>query len=323
MAHLSETFIGEHTTLMHNTHRQPRSGSVQFITRRVAVGIAAVVAFSASTVALAGGSALTDRGAQGKKSGTVVERAHVTRELSKLNASAAQMEPRIASLSSHVGEMRDVHARLKKSKASKHALKKVSKDLESHDGLGGPELPARPCVESTNGHSAQGIEGTRLHIACLTETLELLEQEAAMHKTVLSSVPGRLPVDGARFRSRFGNRIDPFKHRVNFHSGIDLAAKTGTPILATAGGRVVFSGQKNGYGKVIEIDHGNQLVTRYAHASRLIAKKGDVVEPRQHIADVGSTGRSTGPHLHFEVLEKGVATDPTTYLSLFEGTTYG
>ena len=74
---------------------------------------------------------------------------------------------------------------------------------------------------------------------------------------------------------------------------------------------------------MIEIDHGNQFVTRYGHASRLIAKKGDVVQPRQHIADVGSTGRSTGPHLHFEVLENGEAIDPSHYLNLFEGSSYG
>lgn len=317
---------------MLNLDRHLRSGSIQFTTRRTALGIAAAAAFGASTIALAGGLAIggrmAERGTEAKQGTNEVQRAHVADELTKLNASVAQMEPRIASLSSHVGELRSFHARLKTSKVSQRALKRNAKDRKLHDGMGGPELPPRPCAGPANERSARGaeaekVEGTRLQVACLAETLEQLEEEAKMHTAAFSSLPGRLPVDGARFRSRFGNRADPFNRRLHFHSGIDLAARTGTPIRATAGGRVIFSGQKAGYGKVIEIDHGNQIVTRYGHASRLIAKKGDLVQPRQHIADVGSTGRSTGPHLHFEVLEDGVATDPTAYLSLFEGSSFG
>ena len=80
---------------------------------------------------------------------------------------------------------------------------------------------------------------------------------------------------------------------------------------------MVYAGEKSGYGHVVEIDHGNGLVTRYAHASRLIVREGDVVLPRQHIADVGSTGRSTGPHLHMEVLENGAPINPAGYMALF------
>ena len=97
----------------------------------------------------------------------------------------------------------------------------------------------------------------------------------------------------------------------------------GTPILATAGGRVIYAGEKDGYGNVVEVDHGNGLVTRYAHASRVIVREGDVVLPRQHIADVGSTGRSTGPHLHMEVLENGAPVNPAGYLGLFDGHPHG
>ena len=130
-------------------------------------------------------------------------------------------------------------------------------------------------------------------------------------------------MQNGRLGSPFGNRRDPFHNRLRFHSGIDLKAPTHTPILASAGGRVTYSGQKPGYGNVIEIDHGNDLVTRYGHASRLVAKQGDLVLPRQHIANVGSTGRSTGPHLHFEVLQSGEPVDPWEYLRLFGETLDG
>ena len=147
--------------------------------------------------------------------------------------------------------------------------------------------------------------------------MTVLEREAVAHANAWASIPGRAPIDGARFSSSFGNRMDPFNSHLGFHSGIDLAAPNGTPILATAGGRVIYAGEKSGYGQVVEIDHGNGLVTRYAHASRLAVREGELVLPRQHIADVGSTGRSTGPHLHMEVLENGSPINPAGYMALF------
>jgi len=113
----------------------------------------------------------------------------------------------------------------------------------------------------------------------------------------------------------FGNRDDPFTGRRAFHSGLDFAAEKGTAIHAAAGGTVVSAGFRSDYGWVVEIDHGNGLRTRYAHASRLLVKAGDVVAPGETIAAVGTTGRSTGPHLHFEVLRSGEATDPRRYLA--------
>ncbi|MGJ7510472.1 M23 family metallopeptidase [Variovorax sp. GT1P44] len=324
---------------MFSADRHLTNGTVQFVTRRTAWAIAAT-GVGASALALAAGVAIgarsaapvaeSNQNASEVESTNSIELSFVVGELDKLNASVAQLEPRIARLTTHVSELRGLQARLKTSKASSRVLKHVSAHPKSHEGMGGPALPPRPCTDPKKTAvaekpevAADAVDGTRHQVACLAETLEQLEHEALMHKAAWSALPGRLPVDGARFGSPFGNRIDPFNRNLHFHSGIDLAARTGTPIHATAGGRVIFAGQKSGYGKVIEIDHGNQLVTRYGHASRLIAKKGDVVLPRQHIADVGSTGRSTGPHLHFEVLENGEAIDPSSYLSVFEGSSYG
>lgn len=129
--------------------------------------------------------------------------------------------------------------------------------------------------------------------------------------------PGREPVRGAPVISSFGNRIDPFTRTRAFHSGIDYPAPKGTPIYASAGGRVIYSGYRAQYGNTVEIDHGGGLVTRYAHASALLVKVGQVVMPGEQIAKVGSTGRSTGPHLHFEILRDGRFVDPKVYLATF------
>lgn len=115
--------------------------------------------------------------------------------------------------------------------------------------------------------------------------------------------------------SDFGWRIDPFTGRKSFHPGIDFAAEIGTPIYAAANGVVVYSGFYPEYGNMVEIDHGNGLTSRYAHTSKVLVKVGDIVLRGQKIALVGSTGRSTGPHLHFEVRYKGVALDPAKFLA--------
>jgi len=127
-------------------------------------------------------------------------------------------------------------------------------------------------------------------------------------------VPTQEPVLGGNLGSAFGWRIDPFNGRSALHTGLDFASETGTPIHAAAGGVVVTQEFHPGYGNLIEVDHGNDLVTRYAHASRVMVKKGDLVRRGQVIAEVGSTGRSTGPHLHFEVLVQGVYQDPKKFL---------
>jgi murein DD-endopeptidase MepM/ murein hydrolase activator NlpD len=122
-------------------------------------------------------------------------------------------------------------------------------------------------------------------------------------------------LDDAEMVSGFGNRDDPLDGRRAFHAGLDFAATAGTAIHAAAGGTVTYAGVKADLGRVVEIDHGNGLSTRYAHASVLWVKPGDFVAPGDAIAAVGSTGRSTGAHLHFEVLHHGEAVNPRRYLA--------
>ena len=119
-----------------------------------------------------------------------------------------------------------------------------------------------------------------------------------------------------RISSGFGERKDPLTGANRFHHGMDIAAKAGTPVYPASKGTVVFSGVKGGYGNMVEILHDDGLVTRYGHNAENTVKQGDVVTPSQAIAFVGSTGRSTGPHLHFEVLKDGKALDPGSLYSM-------
>ncbi|MDN5418962.1 MAG: M23 family metallopeptidase, partial [Acinetobacter sp.] len=120
--------------------------------------------------------------------------------------------------------------------------------------------------------------------------------------------------DMKRVSSDFGGRT--MGGRAEHHSGLDLSAPSGTPIYATGPGIVTKSGWGTGYGQYVEINHGNGYITRYAHASRLIARVGDQVKAGEHIANVGCTGRCTGPHLHYEVVKDGQRKNPSSYLAM-------
>jgi len=148
-----------------------------------------------------------------------------------------------------------------------------------------------------------------------TDLFTVMESRLFDQKIKSMMVPTQQPVPAAHVGSAFGWRIDPFTGRNALHTGLDFQADPGTPILAAAGGVVVAHETHPAYGNMVEVDHGNNLVTRYAHASRLWVKKGDLVKRGQKIAEVGTTGRSTGPHLHFEVMVQGVPQDPQKFLT--------
>jgi murein DD-endopeptidase MepM/ murein hydrolase activator NlpD len=148
------------------------------------------------------------------------------------------------------------------------------------------------------------------------DKLGALESLFTLENAKKKLIPTMLPVIGGGYSSNFGWRIDPFTGQHSHHEGIDFAGSEGAPILAAAGGIVVYAEHHPQYGNMVEIDHGNDLVTRYAHASRLQVKVGDMVLRGAKIAEVGSTGRSTGAHLHFEVRQRGVAVNPTQFLQL-------
>ncbi|MCC5884872.1 MAG: M23 family metallopeptidase [Gammaproteobacteria bacterium] len=127
------------------------------------------------------------------------------------------------------------------------------------------------------------------------------------------------PVDKGWQSSGFGRRVDPFSGQMAFHSGLDFAAPKGSKVRAVAGGVVVFSGRRGAYGNLVEINHGNGYSTRYAHSNQNLVAVGDVVRKGDVIATVGSSGRATGPHVHFEVLKDGRSVDPARYVARRSG----
>jgi murein DD-endopeptidase MepM/ murein hydrolase activator NlpD len=168
--------------------------------------------------------------------------------------------------------------------------------------IGGPFVPVKlPADAGTFERQLYRINLTRAQMQRLNATLAL--------------VPYRKPVVGeVEFTSGFGVRSDPFLGRPAMHTGLDFRAATGDPVRATANGKVVSSGWMGGYGRMVEIDHGNGLSTRYGHLSEIHVKVGDVIKIGQVIGAVGSTGRSTGPHLHYETRIDGEAVDPQKFL---------
>ncbi len=171
-----------------------------------------------------------------------------------------------------------------------------------------------------SGHSLtmEELQATLSELDKLTDQrvdlMTVMESRLFDQKIKKMLVPTQEPVVGGNLGSAFGWRIDPVNGRSALHTGLDFPSEPGTAILASAGGVVVTQAYDGAYGNVVEVSHGNDLMTRYAHASRVLVKKGDLVKRGQKIAEVGNTGRSTGPHLHFEVLVRGVFQDPQKFL---------
>jgi hypothetical protein len=185
-------------------------------------------------------------------------------------------------------------------------------DIPKSDGRGGVLVSARSLSMEELQATLDELERATNQRVDLMTVLESRLFDQHIRKKM---IPTHAPVTGRPLGSAFGWRVDPITGQSALHTGLDFQADTGTPILAAAGGVVVTQEYHPAYGNMIEVDHGNQLMTRYAHASRTMVKQGDIVKRGQKIAEVGTTGRSTGPHLHFEVLVQGVYQDPQKFLS--------
>jgi murein DD-endopeptidase MepM/ murein hydrolase activator NlpD len=179
-------------------------------------------------------------------------------------------------------------------------------------GQGGPFIPsATPSFEQLDTQIRR-LGDVADHQADL---FILFESRLLERKLQSLLVPSTSPVTDVPPGSGFGFRTDPFTGRPALHTGLDFPADVGTPILAAAGGVVISTEPHPAYGNLVELDHGRGLITRYAHAHRVHVKAGDIVKRGQKIAEVGNTGRSTGPHLHFEVLVEGVPQNPARFLA--------
>jgi murein DD-endopeptidase MepM/ murein hydrolase activator NlpD len=202
--------------------------------------------------------------------------------LEEIASNAAERSERIAAVLEEVG--RD-----------------IPKEAGNEDAMGGPFVPMPSDVDPETFRD--GVELATAEV----ERFETLQETA-------SGLPLMTPMSRASITSRFGVRKDPFRRRPAMHTGIDFRAPSGEPAKATAPGRVITAGYSRGYGYMVEIDHGDGLTTRFAHLSKIVAKKGQTVAKGDIIGRTGSTGRSTGPHLHYEIRVNGRAIDPMTFI---------
>lgn len=173
-------------------------------------------------------------------------------------------------------------------------------------GQGGPFIPGDALDEPNP------VEAVRASLAGLDLQIERWERLQAL----LSNLPLAAPLEQYRITSTFGKRRDPINGKTSKHHGIDFKAALGTPVLSTAPGKVVFAGRRGGLGRLVEIDHGYGIRSRYAHLKKLEVKRGDLVSHRQKIGLLGTSGRSTGAHVHYEVLVQGRARDPLKFLEV-------
>ena len=182
-------------------------------------------------------------------------------------------------------------------------------------GRGGAESTL-PTYDLSLGDISRQVDLLTRQMDDRTEKLGILDSLMIVDSAKKKLLPSILPVEGGWYSSNFGWRIDPFNGVRAFHEGMDFMAETGTEAHAAAGGVVAFADFHPQYGNMIEIDHGNGLITRYAHLSKRLVKVGDVVLSGGIIGQVGNTGRATGPHLHFEVRQNGAPLNPVRFLRL-------
>lgn len=181
-------------------------------------------------------------------------------------------------------------------------------------GLGGAQSTLLPPQNLTLAEFGEKVSILSRQMENRTDLLGVLEAQLFEQTVKKKAMPTMMPVNAPFNASGFGMRIDPITGQNAMHEGIDFIADSGMPVIAAAGGVVQFAGFHPQYGNMIDIDHGNDLVTRYAHLSKLMVKEGNILWRGRRIANSGNTGRTTGPHLHFEVHFRGAPQNPARFL---------
>lgn len=227
-----------------------------------------------------------------------------------------ELQERLDALASRVGQMNAHVIRLdalgRRLTEMAH-LDKGEFNFNSAPAVGGPEGLVEGALVSSPDISAM-LDGLTRQIKDRERQLNVLESLISTRNLSRQIVPGGRPVTQGWISSYFGQRTDPFTGRNVHHRGVDFAGPSGAQVVAVAAGVVTYAKDRFGYGKTVEINHGNGYVTRYAHNQRVLVDPGDTIQKGQAIALIGSTGRSTGPHLHFEVLKQGRAVDPMSFV---------
>ncbi len=307
-------FVGRH-------HRQPKQFALTGA-RLAFAGLSVVFAFVLVFVAglMAGGNDVRNQ----DSSVVILQQEAVNNwkqqlaeQKAKIGEVKVQAQQQIDALTLRLGEMQ---ARLLRLDAlgqrltSEARLEQSEFDFTAKPAQGGPE---EGVVESYSlpdlNELLEQIEG---QITDREQQLELLNEFLVTRNIREQLIVSGSPLsDGGWLSSRYGYRSDPFTGRRAWHAGVDFAGKEGSEIVAVASGVVTWSEDKNGYGNLVEINHGDGLVTRYGHCKEVLVKTGDIVQKGQSIALMGSTGRSTGPHVHYEVLKEGKPLNPEKYIN--------
>ncbi|MGH8078338.1 MAG: peptidoglycan DD-metalloendopeptidase family protein, partial [Lysobacter sp.] len=268
----------------------------QFGARRPAIAIALVLATGVSVGASAG---FVDNG---------LLRRQVNQQQAQIDATRRDAQREVNALAARLGELQAEANRLN---ALGERLTRIGQlqdgefDFDKPVGVGG----AGPVRDMPKVELDAGMNQLDAKFKASGEQLSVLESLLFNRQLDMNAVPSREPID-SYITSSDGRRADPIRGGRAFHKGIDFEADVGDPVLAVADGVVSFSGERSGYGYTVEIDHGNGYVTRYAHNSRLERKVGELIRAGSEIAKAGSTGRSTGAHVHFEVWENGAVVNP-------------
>lgn len=260
-------------------------------------------------------------GVQLGRGGDPIEQAShwgATLEEQRLQVLAArrELQERLDALATRVGQMNAHVIRLDalgRRLTEMANLDKGEFNFDAAPAVGGPEGLVEGAVATSPDLTAMLDDLTR-QIKDRERQLSVLESMISTRNLSRQIVPGGRPVTQGWISSYFGHRADPFTGRKAFHRGVDFAGPAGAQVVAVASGVVTYTKERFGYGKTVEINHGNGYVTRYAHNQRVLVGVGETVKKGQPIALIGSTGRSTGPHLHFEVLKQGRAVDPMSFV---------
>ncbi|MFC7300801.1 M23 family metallopeptidase [Cognatiluteimonas weifangensis] len=273
--------------------RQPAVAALVLLAAGIAVGAGARTAVGFAQVALL--------------------QQHATQQQAQLDGLRDQAQRELNALAARLGELQAEANRLN---ALGERLTRVGQlgdgefDFDAPVGVGG----AGPTRDMPVAELRAGLGQLDAQFRTSGAQLSVLESLLFNRKLEQDATPSRVPIANTYITSGFGGRADPFGGGAAFHKGMDFHARTGDPVTAVADGVVSYAAVRSGYGKVVEIDHGNGYVTRYAHNSRLLVQVGDLVRSGQQVARAGSTGRSTGAHVHFEVWDHGRVVNPRKFL---------
>lgn len=237
----------------------------------------------------------------------------------QLKKNERQLQASLGELSKTLDEAR---SHLSKSQEQLSSMEELARQqnltLPKSPGLGGPaphpvSVPSLPPPDGKVGDLASGIAELKARADSIYTQTQGVGSVLKPRLEQMSHIPSLWPVKGF-ITSGFGNRQDPIEDGSDYHTGVDISAPYGSPVQAPAEGLVIFCGWQQGYGNCVEISHGGGLVTRYAHLSKILVKPGQKMKRWQRIGLVGTSGRSTGSHLHYEVLRNGKPSDPRRYL---------